>query len=84
MTPAPTISIPDLTTAAWREYDHHPGADWRSGTRIVAVVPVRDDDGCWLGVPVAWTCIEAHPELYREAERIAVKRYRRKIARAKA
>jgi hypothetical protein len=76
--------VPALTTAAWRPYTDDNAADWRSGTRVVAVVPVRDDEGCWLGVPVAWTCLDEHPELVREAEKIAVKRYRRKIARATA
>lgn len=49
--------------------------------RTYLVVPVRTDDGCWFGVPMFYG-VHADPALMAEAERIAVSRYRQKIARA--
>lgn len=50
--------------------------------RTYLVVPVRTDDGCWFGVPLMYG-VTADPEMYREAEKIAVTRYRQKIRLAK-
>lgn len=50
--------------------------------RTYLVVPVRTDDGCWFGVPLMYGVV-ACPELYAEAEKIAVARYRQKIGHAK-
>jgi hypothetical protein len=70
----------DLLAAGWRPYlDQH---FIENPLRTYLVIPVRTDDGCWFGVPMMYG-VTADPELYAEAERIAVSRYKRKIARAK-
>jgi hypothetical protein len=61
-------------------YDHHPGADWRTPLRFVVCLPVRLDDGTWFGVPMYQLPVEDAEDIKR-AERIAVERYRKKIAR---
>jgi hypothetical protein len=69
----------DLLAAGWRPYlDQH---FIENPLRTYLVIPVRDDDGAWFGVPMFYG-VTADPALYAEAERIAVSRYKRKIARA--
>jgi hypothetical protein len=69
----------DLLAAGWQVMlDQH---YVENPLRTYVVIPVRTDDGCWVIVPMFYG-VTADPELYREAERIAVSRYKHKIARA--
>lgn len=67
----------DLLAAGWKpmlpqHYVENP-------LRTYLVVPVRTDDGVWFGVPMFYG-VTANLELIREAERVAVTRYRQKIS----
>lgn len=75
MTPA------DLTAAGWEPMQPHHFVE--NSLRVYLTVPVRDDQGCWFPVPM-YSRLIGDPELVRAAERVAVERYGRKIARAAA
>jgi hypothetical protein len=48
--------------------------------RAYLVVPVRDDEGAWFGVPMFYGELP-DLDLCRDAERVAVDRYRKRISR---
>lgn len=75
------MTVSDLLAAGFELMTDHQFVE--NPLRVYAVVPVRDDNGCWFPVPM-FSGLVADPDLVHRAERIAVERYGRKIARAQA
>lgn len=71
----------DLIAAGWEPMGDHQFVE--NPLRVYLTVPVRDDKGCWFPVPMFSRVLDGL-ELQHAAERVAVERYGRKIARAEA
>ena len=67
----------DLLAAGFQRMEPHHFVE--NPLRTYLVVPVREDSGGFFGVPMFFHTT-ADPDLYRQAERVAVERYGLRIA----